>query len=204
MGKVVAAGCMVLFGLAFTGFAVFWMAMAWFTGAPWYFLLFGVPFVVIGPGILGAGAWGLIVRPALVGMAFGPATVQLSPPTVHPGETVRVRYEQAARRNLEVRRVLIRLVLQEHATYRRGTNTYTALHDRPVDQYEAPGRALTAGQLLTEECTLRVPVDGMHSLNAPRNKLRWLVRIEIDTPAAPDVREETEFSVMPDVAAGAS
>ncbi|SYZ74755.1 conserved hypothetical protein [Candidatus Zixiibacteriota bacterium] len=39
---------MIPFSLAFAGFAVFWTFGAWKSGAPWFFVLFGVPFIIIG------------------------------------------------------------------------------------------------------------------------------------------------------------
>jgi uncharacterized membrane protein YdbT with pleckstrin-like domain len=38
------------FGLIFFGFSIFWMWGAGFAGAPWPFVLFGLPFVLIGLG----------------------------------------------------------------------------------------------------------------------------------------------------------
>ena len=48
------------FGLIFLGFAIFWMWSAASTGAPGFFSLFGLPFVLIGFGV-----------------AFGPSILQL-------------------------------------------------------------------------------------------------------------------------------
>jgi hypothetical protein len=39
---------MIPFSLAFAGFAVFWTFGAWKSGAPWFFVLFGIPFIVVG------------------------------------------------------------------------------------------------------------------------------------------------------------
>lgn len=200
MNKLVGAGCQMVFGVMFTVFATSWLSFTWLSGAPWHFVIIGLPFLGVGLGMLAYGAWALIIRRSLVGMAFGQASADISPPTIRVGDVVQVRYEQEVRRNLEIRGVRIQLVLREHATYRRGTNTYNVYHDQVVDQYEAPGRALSSGSLLTEECSLRIPVDSMHSLQAPRNRLIWLVTFAVDAPAAPDVREEVVIGVIPDLA----
>ncbi len=39
---------MIPFSLLWLGFAIFWMGAAYILGAPWYFVLFGAPFVVVG------------------------------------------------------------------------------------------------------------------------------------------------------------
>ena len=198
-GKLVGAGCLLVFGVIFSSISVLILLVSLFVGAPWYFLLFDVPFLVAGFGMLGTGAWGLIVRPMLVGVAFGPPSAAISSYQLRLGERVTVKYEQSARRSLELRRVLIQLVLRESATYRRGTDSHTVVHDTVIDQHEGPGRQLARGDVLAEACTLQVPVDSMHTLELARNKLIWLVRIQVEVPGTPDVTEEIVITVVPDL-----
>ena len=199
MGKLVGAGCQLIFGAVFTAFATFFFLIAWSVNAPWYFLLFTLPFLAFGVGMVGYGLWTLLLKPSLVGTAFGPPHASLSSMLVRLGESVTVQYEQAALRDLAVRQVLIQLVLREHATYRRGTNTYTVYRDNIFAQHEGAGRSVSRGSVLTESCTLTVPRDSMHTLQAPRNKLIWLVKFQVDVPNTPDVTEEIVFTVVPDV-----
>lgn len=61
---------LVLFGIPWTGFAVFWTTMAFVgtqsmkgddpmsNGFRWFFPLFGVPFILIGLGMLSSPWWG--------------------------------------------------------------------------------------------------------------------------------------------------
>jgi hypothetical protein len=55
-GQRVAAGCLFLFGIPFTGFALFWMGLAGFatgeTGAPGLMKWFGLPFLLAGLSML--------------------------------------------------------------------------------------------------------------------------------------------------------
>lgn len=191
---------MLIFGIIFSSIAILVLIASLSFGAPWYFLLFDVPFLVAGFGMMGTGAWGLIFKPMMVGVAFGPPSAALSATQLRLGEPLSVQYEQAARRSLDVRRVLIQLVLREQATYRRGTNSHTVVRDNVMDQHEGLGRQLARGAVLSEACTLRVPADSMHSLDAARNKLIWLVRFQIDVPGSPDATEEIVFTVVPELA----
>ena len=194
-GRLVNAGCQLIFGTIFTSISLFIFSMLWFVQAPWFAFLFVSIFVVFGVGMLGTGLWGLVVKPMMVGIAFGPPSAMLSLYRLRPGDSVTVRYDQSARRSVDVRRVLVQLILRERATYRRGTNTYTAIHDNVIDQRESPGRQVARGTALTEEHAFEVPIDSMHSLHAARNPLTWLVKVQIDVPGTPDIVEELEFVV---------
>lgn len=106
---------MVLFGIPWTAFAVFWTTMAFVgtrglkgddpmsTGFRWFFPLFGVPFILIGVGLLSSPWWGrrraervayavtdrraLLFEPAWRGSrtvkSFGPAEIQSLERTEH-------------------------------------------------------------------------------------------------------------------------
>lgn len=203
VSKLIGVGCLLAFGIVWTLFATVFLAVTAWSGAPWFFVLFPALFVVVGLALTGAGIWGLVIRPRLVGRHFSPPLASVEPAVATVGSTIRVRYEQAIRRDVEVRGFTMQLILRESATYRRGTNSYTVVHNGVVDSYEVPTRRLYAGDTIAEARTFRIPRDGMHSFNAPRNKLAWLVRIAIDTPNAPDVDEEVAFVVAPTVAAEA-
>ena len=195
--RLIGVGCTLVFGIGWTLFAGLFFVLSWWMGAPWYFLLFSAIFVVVGLGMIGRGVWGLIIKPSLVGRHFGPPTGSVQPMLASVGGSVRARYERPVRANVEIRRFAIQLVLRESATYRRGTNTYTVTHDAVIDTYEVPARRLVAGETIAEDRIFRIPRDGMHSFDAPRNKLVWLVRILIDTPNAPDVADDLVFVVAP-------
>jgi hypothetical protein len=203
VGKLVGAGCQLIFGAFFSIIAFVIFVFSWSVGAPWYFIVFTLPFLIFGLGMVGFGLWSVVVKPMMVGVAFGPPSASLSSSQVRLGESISIQYEQAALRTLEVRRVLIQLVLREHATYRRGTDRRTTIRDNVIVQHESAGRTLERGGVLSEQCALQVPIDSMHSLQAPHNKLIWLVKFQVDVPNSPDVTEEVVFTVVPDVYAGA-
>jgi hypothetical protein len=56
-GLIWTALPIVLFAIPWTGFAVFWMVNAWRMGSDLWFALFGLPFVLVGLGMLSAPLW---------------------------------------------------------------------------------------------------------------------------------------------------
>ncbi len=192
-------GCVMVFGLFFTLFSLIFLSASWLRGAPWFFQLFSLPFLAAGLGMAGTGAWKLIVKPLLAARTFGPAQASVSPQVLPVGERIEVRYERPVRRNVAIGGLAIKLILRETAQYRRGTNTYTAIHDNVIDQYEIPGRRLTSGETIAEQCVLAVPPDGMHSFTANRNRLTWLVKVDIAVPSEPDTSDEIGITVVPDI-----
>jgi hypothetical protein len=202
LSKVVGSGCVLIFGSVFALFSLIFMSVAWAIGAPWYFLAFGSIFLIAGFGMVGTGFWMLVLRPGLTALQVGQASASVEPQQARPGDRVTVRYEQPVRRAVEVQHVTIQLILRETATYRRGTNTYTAIHDNVIDQHEAQGRRYAGGETVSEACSLRLPPDAMHSFASHRNKLTWLIKVRIGLPGAPDVDEEIGMIVVPVVAGG--
>ncbi len=184
-------GCLLVFALFWTGFSVFWTAMASLGGG--LFGLFGLPFIAIGIGLL---AWA--AKPWVVGMKLGPAEARCQPESLRPGEAFSFTYRQAVRKPVDVTRVTIDFLFRESATYRQGTDTYTVTHDRPIDHYQRAGRRYEVGDTLLEELSWKVPEDGMHSFSASNNKLQWLIRVKIELAGWPDVNETYEVHVRPE------
>jgi len=186
--------CLFLFAVPWTAFAVFWVVMAAATG-PWWFALFGVPFVLVGLALLIAS-----MLPAIVGMKVGRSSASLSRDPARIGETVQFAYVLPFRRSAVVDRVEMRFVFRETAAYQRGTDTVTENHDLELDSHRDQPGALRAGQAYRLEKTLLVPPDGMHSFAAPNNKLRYLVLIHAALAGWPDLNEEFEVRVLPEEA----
>jgi len=82
----------------------------------------------------------------------------------------------------------------EAATYRRGTTTHTdteVFAEIDVVRIER-GRAIAAGST-----TLDIPVDTMHSFEAPHNKIVWKLKLTGSIAWWPDVMTEFPFIVDP-------
>ena len=135
---------MVLFGVGFTGFSLVFLLVAWLSQAGPIFLLFGLPFLLAGLAMIGAGVWTLLLKPVLIGRYFGTPSAVLSPDHVRIGETVGVQYVQPVRRDIQVRAVRVQLILRERAIRRHRRRTYTSTCD-PGWSGQTPGHALYLG-----------------------------------------------------------
>jgi hypothetical protein len=198
--SMVQSGCVLAFGVVWTLISLLIFFAAWSFRAPWFSLLFTGIFVLFGLGMVGTGLWKLLVRPALVGRYLGPASASVSSQQVRVGERVTVRYEQPVRADVELGQLTMKLVLREWAQYRRGSSNHTVIHDNVLNAYDSPGRRYARGETLMAEHTFSIPTDGMHSFNSIRNKLIWMVKVQIALPASPDAVEEIPFVVVSEVA----
>lgn len=185
-------GCLLGFAVIWTGFSLFWTVMALASGAG-LMALFGLPFLAIGVGLLASG-----VAPWIAGIKLSPPEVTLSRDALRPGEEFSLRFKQEVRKPVDVTRMTFQLVFRETATYRRGTNTVTVTHELPIEEWEQPGGRFETGRTLLEERALRVPPEGMHTFIANRNKLQWFLKVNVQLPNWPDVKEEYEVRVLPE------
>jgi hypothetical protein len=188
-----ARGCALLFALVWIAFTVFHTVGSWRQGMPPAFLLIELPFFAVGIGML---AW--VFWPAIVGMRIARPEVAVSSDALRVGEEFTFAYRQLLKRAADLRRVAIEFVFRETAIYRRGTDTVTVTHETPIETFERDGKYFGAGETLSEELALRVPADGMHTLDAPRNKLQWFVKVHVEIAGWPDFKEEYEIPVIPE------
>jgi hypothetical protein len=182
-----------IFAVLWTGFSVFWEFMAWKSGAPWFFVLFGTPFVAVGIGLM---VWAFL--PLIVGMKIAKPEVSVSSDILRVGESFRFNYQQTFKRAADVKGIVVSFVFRESATYQRGTDTTTVTHEHEREKFEYPGRPVSAGAMFSEERTLQIPDDAMHTFVARRNKLQWFIKVHVAIAGWPDFKEEYEVKVLPE------
>jgi hypothetical protein len=183
-------GCLVLFSILWLSFSLFWTFTAWKSGAG-IMALFGLPFIAIGVFLLVGGFWRRIA-----GVRIGKPKLTASKTTLQPNETFSVRYEQTFRLPVDILDSRVELIFRETATYRRGTDTYTEVHEEVHDFFEAPIGHFNAGQATQSEGRMTVPRDAMHSFKGTHNKLQWLMRVLVNAQDWPDVKDEYELTVL--------
>jgi hypothetical protein len=183
-------GCLVMFSLLWLSFSSFWTFTAWKSGGG-AMALFGLPFIAIGLFLLLGSFWRRIA-----GVRIGKPKLMASKTTLRPNETFVVRYEQTFRLPIDIQECRVELVFREKATYRRGTDTYTEVHEEVQDFFEAPVGHFDAGQTTQSEGRMTIPAQAMHSFRAANNQLQWLMRVLVNAQGWPDVKDEFELVVL--------
>ncbi len=157
----------------------------------WLLTLFVVPFVLAGIGLIV-----LFVRQVLVTTGIGPTWVEISDHPLRPGGAYELFVSQPGR--LKFNRLNVRLVCEEEATYRQGTNTRAESH--VVHQQEVLRREdfqLHRGLPFEAQCALDVPAAAMHSFRAEHNEIRWKLVVEGEVAGWPEYRRAFPVIVHP-------
>jgi len=192
-GKAAGAGCIAVFWNGIVGVFVWQAAAGWRRGRPdWFLTLFLVPFVLVGLVLVGSIFYFLLAaanpRPRL----------RIVPGSPRLGDRVQVEWSFAGR-VARIRRLEIRLIGREEASYRRGTDTVT-------DREEFARLHVAASELEPDirsgSRTIDVPLDTMHSLEAPSNKIVWTLEVSGDISRWPDVSETFPITVRPSAPGG--
>ena len=93
----------------------------------------------------------------------------------------------------------IQLIFEERATYSQGSDTRTVTHEQVIAETGLPARVFQPGDMIADSPSWQIPRDAMHTLKAPRNVLRWLVRLKFVIPKSPDYVDEYEITVLPEL-----
>lgn len=151
-------------------------------------------FVVIGLAFIAAG-----LRPLIAGTKVSKPEVAVSNSTLRSGDEFTLDYQQMFKSGTDVERITIQLILREWARYRRGTDTVTVTHDHVVQAFETPARHFEGGESFNDRRRMAIPLGAMHTFEAMRNKLMWLVKVKVEIKGWPDFEEEYSIRVLPEM-----
>jgi hypothetical protein len=182
-------GC---FGVVWTAITLF-IGMGAIASGGWFVLLFLIPFLAIGIGILSYA-----FAPTLRAMKITPPEVHLSTDIARLGETVAFSYFQQVKKPVQVDRISVRLIRRESASYTRGTDRVTDTDEQILGTVEKPPRLYRDGEAISLNETFTVPHDGMHTFNGNNNKIQYLIKVEVLIAKWPDVKEEYAIFVVPE------
>lgn len=151
-------------------------------------------FIGVGLIFLVAGVMPLIARTRIE-----PPQVVISNSNLRSGEEFSLGYQQNFKSGVDVEKLVVQLLLRESATYRRGTDTVTVTHDHVLQNFEEPARHFDAGQQYVQNFRWAIPRGAMHSFQASRNRLYWIVKVKVDMKGWPDYDEEFGLTVLPEI-----
>ena len=156
-------------------------------GKGWFEILFLVPFVLVGIGML------LGVVYAFLAIFNPKVEVALSTGAVAPGESVDIAWEVKGNAN-KFKSLKILARARQSATYRRGTDTY--IDDETFELIPILETSQT-DEMEFGSTTITIPADTMHTFEADNNQITWEITVNGDIPWLPDVEEWFEFRVKP-------
>lgn len=165
-----------------------WQVVGGFSrGRPdWFLVLFLVPFVTIGVGMVGGVVYFFMAL-------WNPrCRLRLNPPVLVPGRPLEVYWELSGSAS-RLDRLLIYLEGREEATYRRGTSNVTdteAFLRLPIVETRSPL------EMAQGEARCVLPVGVMPTFTASNNKISWSIKVRGDIPRWPDANEAFPVSVV--------
>jgi hypothetical protein len=157
------------------------------------FLVSCFPFLLI-PGLF----IGYFVYRHLNRARFGKPEVTV-PQTLRVGDLLPVQYRHTFNRDVTCDLFSVQLIFEERATYSQGSSTRTVAHEQVLAETALANRTFQAGEMIADTLQGQIPYGAMHTLKAPRNVLRWLVRLKFVIPKAPDYVDEYEITVLPEL-----
>jgi|SRR3990172_9114099 len=158
-------------------------------------LVFGGVFVVIGLVFIVVG-----LKPIVAGTKVTRPEVAVSNDSLRSGDEFTLDYRQTFKSGTDVERITVQLILREWARYRRGTDTVTVTHDHVIQAFETPARRFEGGETFSDRRRMVIPRGAMHTFQATRNKLLWLVKVKVEIKSWPDFEEEYSITVLPEMA----
>jgi hypothetical protein len=153
----------------------------------WFGLLFLLPFVAVGFGLIAGAVYQLLAL-------FNPRpTLELSSSAIPLGGVAELNWSFSGQtRRIHELTVTLRGI--EEAKYRRGTNTYT---DRNTFYEMELHRTPDPHEIASGQVGFVLPQDTMHSFEAENNKILWSLDLHGSIKGWPDVKESFQITVTP-------
>jgi hypothetical protein len=151
---------------------------------------------------LGVGALVTVfgLRPIIAATRVTKPDIQISNTTLKSGEAFALSYQQGFKSAVDVTRLTVQLILRESATYRRGTDTVTVTHDHLIQNFELTDRHFESSESINQSFRWAIPRGAMHTFEASRNKLRWIIKVNVEMKGWPNYDDEFAVRVLPEVA----
>ena len=152
--------------------------------------LFLIPFILVGLFLIYT-----LFRQLLTWLTAGETLVEISDEPLQLGQKVDVFVRQKGRKPIQ--EVQVKLVCQEHVTYRQGTDTRTDDYTvYEVVLFEQANFAAGAGDW-QQTMQTQIPSSTPHSFAADNNEIRWFITVAIKVAEAPDFELSFPVRVVP-------
>ena len=165
-------------------------------GAPdWFLTIFILPLAAVVIALVA-----LLVRELRTAVGIGTTFVEISAHPLVPGGTYETFVTQSGR--LSVKSLDMKLVCEEVATYRQGTNTRRTtrrVYEEPIvsrQEFE-----IRQGQPFEGRAQVRVPPTAMHSFKGIHNRIDWKIVVRCAVNRWPDFERSFPVVVLPGPAA---
>jgi len=172
-------------------FAVVAVNSLWAGDPDWVLIVFLIPFLAIGIGLIV-----VFVRQLVLATAIGPTLLEISEQPLYPGRTCDLFLSQTGR--LRIHWLEILLACDEEATYRHGTNTRTENH-RVYQQsvFRRERLEVQQGMPFTARFAAEVPPGAMHSFKSGHNDVNWKFVVRGGVAGWPDFQRAFPVIVRP-------
>jgi hypothetical protein len=153
----------------------------------WFQMVVLAPFVLAGAGLIVATIHQLLA------LTNPRVEVALSNGAVALGHSIDVAWQLSGRTN-RIRDLAVSVQGTEHATYTRGSSTYT---DKSVFQTIELYSGADPSEMTFGTRIVQIPLASMHTFRGNKNKILWTVNVRARIPFWPDIDESFEFLVKP-------
>ena len=150
----------------------------------------------------GFGIWMLtkyFLRPTIARAKISPPEVSVSTEEPKVGEEFSVTCQQRFKGAADVKGITLSLVFRETAVHGSGRSTKVLTDDEIIHEFKHPGRRYDVGEVFQDRRTLRIPEGAMHTFIARYNKLQWFVKVRVEMAGWPDLEENYEIRVLPEI-----
>ena len=189
----VKGGCGVIFSSIFLAFGLFWVLMTLLMDAPFYFTLFGVPFVGIGIFLVYRS-----LRNSLALNKLGEIAVILDERHFVPGEMLNCQVIFTPKAALDLKHIICKLQGKEQVIRGSGTDKTTHTHNLyEQEETKLEDTRFSAGEKVEAKIDLTIPEDAAYTFMAVDNKLFWEVEVTIDVKGWPNWVQSYPITIQP-------
>ncbi len=151
-------------------------------------------------GLLGLVGLYMGMMKLLVSMRFAPGRLAPSVWPLRLGESFTLEYQRATKTGAAVTSMTARIYLQESATYRQGTDTYTDTEVVYDCDLGSVGATQGGDGVYRGKWSVDIPGNSMASFEASDNQVNWMVEVKIF--AHRDEIDDSSFKlvVLPEIA----